>query len=492
MKKDNLGMNKISKILSNKVFLYMGTRYLTYAIQFCTTLIIAIKLGPTDFGIWSFFLLVIGFFNIVDFGVSNSLNVLLVQSKDDHDLCDRYISSASTLIFILGLILLIITLFTGHGHIALFEKYAVGELIPFIFLIVVLAYYNKAYSTVYRVGNRLLEVAIYQSLIPLLLFAVILAFRVNALKFMVGAYLVGNIIIIGFFIKRGLIPPYVKPHKDDIKNLFTKGFWLFLYNSAFYLIMYTTSLYVSKYYFVEEYGKFNFAYTLSNSIFLLVDAFGFIVFPKMIDRLRSNDYTLCREVITSVRENYMTLIYTLVFVALPFFELFCSFIPKYSECGRALCISAVSLLPYSNAFGLNTFLIAQNKEKALSVVSLFVLMGNVALLLLLRHVFNIPYDLFFLFPAFSYLIYTAGCAYLSIAKMGEKKNILEILLLAFPVHSGIPFVISIVSIFLSYRFNLIILLCLPVISYILLNMRNVGVVLGTVKSIINRPNIVDL
>lgn len=46
---------------------------------------------------------------------------------------------------------------------------------------------------------------------------------------------------------------------------------------------------VSLLYTVEEYGKYNFAYTLSNAVVLLIDSFTFIIFPKMIDRLKSTD-----------------------------------------------------------------------------------------------------------------------------------------------------------------------------------------------------------
>src|SRR5574344_1783603 len=92
----------LSKIFKNKVVLYMGSRYLTYALQFITTLIVAIKLGPQEFGIWSFVLLIINFFNIVDFGISNSLNVLLVQERANTNQCARYISASAIIITVLS------------------------------------------------------------------------------------------------------------------------------------------------------------------------------------------------------------------------------------------------------------------------------------------------------------------------------------------------------------------------------------------------------
>lgn len=485
-------MNNLLKILKNKVFLYMGSRYLTYGIQFCTTLIVAIMLGPVDFGVWSFFLLIINFFNIVDFGIANSLNVLLVQEKEDNKRCSRFISAASLIILSFGFLILVALVVVKHCQISLFDKYRVWGYLPIIYFIVLFAYFNKTFSSVYRVGNRLLEVAVYQSLIPFLLFFVIILFQAKALWFMVCSYLIGNVIIFVFFLTRGLISVRVKPHFDDVRVLFKKGFWLFLYNSAFYLVMYFTLLFVSKYYLVEEYGKFNFAHTLSNSIFLLVDAFGFIIFPKMIDRLKSADYSLCKSAIEYIRTNYITIIYSLVFFALPFFEFFCSIIPKYSDCGRALCVSAISLLPYSNAFGLNTFLIAQNNEKILSIVSICILIINVGLLFIFKSFFVLPYDYLFFFPAISYVLYTSACAFLCNAKMGEGKNFTKFLSLAFPLRPTISFLVSLFCIFFSYKFDVILLLFVPAVTYIFTNRDEIGVVFKTMISVINRPNIVDL
>ena len=44
----------LSTILRNKIFLYVGTRYVTYAFQFIASFYIALKLGPVGFGVWSF------------------------------------------------------------------------------------------------------------------------------------------------------------------------------------------------------------------------------------------------------------------------------------------------------------------------------------------------------------------------------------------------------------------------------------------------------
>lgn len=482
----------LSKIFNNKVVLYMGSRYLTYALQFFTTLIVAIKLGPQEFGIWSFVLLIINFFNIVDFGISNSLNVLLVQERSNTSQCARYISASSIIITILSALVVLTYVLVRYINPEIINKYNAWQFLPVVVFVVILAYFNKSFSAVYRVGNRLLEVAIYQSLVPVLLFASIVIIHESPLWYMTGSYLVGHVIILIVFLRNGLATFKQLPSAQDIKAVSSKGIWLFLYNSAFYLIMYLTLLFVSNYYQVEEYGKFNFAYTLSNSIFLLVDAFGFIVFPKMLDKLKSKDYNQCRSAINMVRSNYMTLVYSLVFFALPFFELFCSFIPKYSDCGRALCLSAVALLPYANAFGMNTFLIAQNKERVLSFVSITLLFINAILLLVFKTFMTFPFDLYFLSPMILYVIYTISCALITRRKMGDDINVIETLKLSFPMNTMVFILISLICIILSYSLKLFWVLLIPALLYCLINYRNMIDIKKTITAIIHKPNIVDL
>lgn len=470
----------------------MGSRYLTYALQFVTTLIVAIKLGPQDFGIWSFVLLIINFFNIVDFGISNSLNVLLVQERSSKSQCTRYISASAIIISILSALVIFTYALIRCINPEIINKYNAWQYLPIILFVVILSYFNKSFSAVYRVENKLLEIAIYQSLVPVLLFLSIVIFHESPLWYMVGSYLAGHVIILIVFLRNGLATFKQAPTYQDIKTISFKGFWLFLYNSAFYLIMYLTLLFVSNYYQVEEYGKFNFAYTLSNSIFLLVDAFGFIVFPKMLDKLKSKDYNQCRSAINMVRSNYMTLVYSLVLLALPFFELFCSFIPKYTDCGRALCLSAIALLPYVNAFGMNTFLIAQNKERVLSFLSFTLLLINAILLFVFKTFMKFPYDLFFLSPMILYVIYTISCAMLTRRKMGYESNIIETLKLSFPLNSMVFILISLICVILSYSLKFFGILLIPALLYGLINYRNMKDITKTIVAIIHKPNIVDL
>ena len=75
----------LKKALSNKILWYMATRYLTFALQFVSSLYIAAKLGAYYWGIWSFILLWINIGNMLNWGIGNSINILLVHHKTDSE-----------------------------------------------------------------------------------------------------------------------------------------------------------------------------------------------------------------------------------------------------------------------------------------------------------------------------------------------------------------------------------------------------------------------
>lgn len=480
----------IKKISSNKVFLYMGSRYITYALQFVTSLIIAFKLGPEPFGIWSFILLIINLFNVIDFGVSNSVNVLLVQDKNDSEKANTHIMSS--IVITAGICLVAFVLYivvASCPNLEMVNKYQITDYLPCILFIVVVAYFNKLFAAIYRVKNQLFEIALYQSIVPVLLLIVILCFSKNTIWFLLLAYLVGYSVSILVFLLRKQIPFNGKISIQDIGVVGAKGFWLFLYNGCFYLIMYTTSFFVSYNYDVGEYGKYNFAYTLAHAIVMLIDAFGFVVFPKMIDRLRTAD-TQTAATIAFIRTNYMTLIYVLLFFALPCFYLLCKFVPQYSDASRALCVSGLTLLPYANAFGMNTFLIAQNKERFLSWVSMLCLLMNVLLSVLFTMGIHVAFDLVIFATLISYIVYTFLCAFLTMKSLGENTAFLSVWEKAFPSRFFIPFLLG-VLITLFQAVNLF-LLFIPVSAFCLLNWKELKSVVKTLIKIMNNPTVVDL
>lgn len=479
----------LSRVVKNKVVLYMTTRYVTYALQFVTSMIIAFKLGPDLFGVWSFLLMLINFFNIFDLGISNSLNVLLVQDRDNPALANTHTKSA---LFITGLLCLLVAVIYGMVslvHPAIIAKYDAQQYLICVFLVVVMAYFNKMFAAIYRVNNRLLEISIFQSAIPVALFVAIVVFKADV-WYLIIAYLIGCLIALSIFLANRKITFSGAFDRKDVPVVAGKGFWLFLYNSAFYFILYTSSFLVSVYYPRMEYGKYNFAYTISHAVILLIDAFGYIIFPKMIMKLKEQDKTVSEKAIDRIRGDYISLVYLLIFLAVPVISIVTQFVPKYSDTGKVISLAAITLLPYANCFGINTFLIAQNKEKILSYISMGCLVFNIAVTFVCINVFDIPYEFVYMPIMVSYILYTLFCSLVVLHYLDKDTRFFRVLLYAFPLETILPFVaylMLIVTNHFSQGWTFI-----PLALYALCNNKGLLRMWNSIKTIVYKPDIVDI
>lgn len=482
----------LSTILRNKIFLYVGTRYVTYALQFIASFYIALKLGPVGFGVWSFILLLINFYNIIDFGISNSINILLVQDREVEERSSSHI--LSSIIITIGLNILVILSFIiiKYAHFGFLLKYDIGIYLPAILYTIIVWNFNKVFSSIYRVKNRLLELAFFQSIIPILFFLAVIFSPVNTLWYLLGAYMLGQSLAFAVFILRKQITIKGAISCSSMNTVFFKGFWLFLYNGAFYLIMFSTSSFVSAYYSVSDYGKFSFAYTLAHAILLFLEAFGYIVFPKIIQKLKGNNFEECKSVILMIRNSYLMVVHGLVYLAFPAFYLLCLLMPKYGDIQRMLCVAALTILPYANAFGLNTFLMAQNKERRISCISCISLIVNIGLLFLFISVFNFSYDLILVATLVSYVLFTYQCALYTLKVMGEPFKFLKVLEMAFPVRISVPYLFTLVATYFFSERGHFIWLLLPLIVFLLMNRTSLGKTAAMIVQLVKRPEIIDL
>ena len=64
-------------------------------------ILVSTSLGPYNYGRWGFILLMFNYFTIINWGIPSSVNVLLVQNKNDIGKEKDYISSALVALFTL-------------------------------------------------------------------------------------------------------------------------------------------------------------------------------------------------------------------------------------------------------------------------------------------------------------------------------------------------------------------------------------------------------
>lgn len=480
----------LRSLFTNKIFLYLSSRYFVYALQFVTLLFLAEKMGPYYYGIWGFVLMILSYFATVNLGIANSLNVFLVQNKDDLNEQKQYVASSITATLGLVFIVVIVAVVYAVKPLQIFDKYHIGNYFYVICFIAALDYFNKLFSNIYRVKNRLFELSFFQSIIPILVFISVFFFRDHELLIcLLVVYIFAECISTLVFVTRGAIPFGGRPSKERVNNILNKGFFLFLYNSCFELILVTTSTVISHNYTVEEYGLFSFSYNLGHSILLILETFTFIVFPKLVDKFYSSDISEIKQLIKTIRVNYVSLSFFLILLAIIFFPVLILLFPKFNGALIALNLTGLAIVLSSNAFGYNTFLIARNKERTIAWISLISLIVNILLAITIAWL-GLAYYCVVISIMISYIVFSCLCAFYAKKEMGEKcNNPILILQEVFPLSIMIPYICAIFISLIGCKWFV---LPLPIVLFVIMNRSSVVCIIRTMVKIKERPSIIDL
>jgi len=477
---------KLKEILSNKVFLYLWTRYVTYAIQFISSIFIAVKLGPYYFGIWGMILLILNYFQVINFGIPSSLNILLVQNKKDPIVASNYIKSAMVLI---GLLNCIVLLVMGIYYLFFRETSTVGGYFYLACIIAMLVYFNGLNTVVYRVKGKLGEVAFYQSVIPLLVFVTMFTTSdQKLLGIFLLVYFIGHIVSLVNFFQRRQIPFDGTASKQNCFNILNKGLFLFIYNACFYLIIISTRTTVSVFYPVEQFGFFTFAYSLANSVMLFLDTIQYIIFPKLVDKLQSEDIKEVKKTLEKLKINYIYLTHGLMYAAMLFFPLLLHFIPKYQGTLQLMNMIGITVLLLTNNVGYSILLMARNKEKLLSLISLCSLLVTIAGELLLSVVFKVNYQYIILSTLIGYYVFCYLCIYYGSKLLNEKVSFCNIAIKIFPLKLLLPYV----SAFLIAIFKFDYLFWIPFIFFVMLNIGTTKEWVPTLRAIMHNSQFINI
>ncbi len=474
------------KVLNNKVILYVLSRYFIYGVQFISLILIADKLGPYSYGVWGFMLMIISYMAILNLGIGNSINVYMVQYKNDFLKVKDYIASSfgAAIVLVFGLMLFGLLFYFEPN---MFGKYPIGSLFYVIIIIGILQYVNLIYSNIFRARNHIFEVAFCQSVVPLSIFLNVLFTPAEMLlEFLVYGYLLANVMSFLLYYCKSKDIRGGKIRKKYVGNILRKGVFLFLYNAAYYLILTTASTFVSKYYNVEQYGVYTFSYSLGHSVLLLLEAFAFIIYPKVVDKLYAGDICVAEKTLNSIRSNYISLAHGLMYVAIVLFPFFIKLFPEFDNLLLMLNLMSLAIILSTNSFGYNTLLIARNREKLSAIISCVSLAVNICLGMILIAWFRLPYYLSVLSIMGSYICFALICSFYAHKIMyGSIKGFITDV---FPYKLLLPYIVAVaVSIVNCQQ------LCwIPLALFIILNKGVIMEIMSTVKTIINRPSIVDI
>lgn len=481
---------KFKLFFTNKILIYLASRYVSYGIQFLVSLIIATKLGPHYFGIYGFITLILNYCAVVSFGIPASLNVLLVHHKTDDEICANYIGNSLIFYTFQSLFLLCIYFVLLFFDLELDRNYPIKEYYFFIFTIAALNYFNSVFINVLRIKNKVNQLSIVQSLNVILN---VLAVCIATGKHLIVALLLCNLIsgLITVIVTKlcNILPPVKKISFSIsyLKEILGKGMYLFFYNSCFAFILISIRSLISTNYEVEEFGAFTFSFSIANSAILLLEALMTIIFPKLVDLLSSNDNNVVMSTLDKIRGTYISSAHFMIYFAMLFFPLLIYFLPKYDNALTSMNLIALAVLMNTNSSGYSTLLISRNKEKISAVLSLSALIINIivgASLIFLVHV-SFSYVILatlFTYVCFSFMVVVEG------KKCINDGGIYSSLKSFFPARLLLPYIVALFISCIQYEY----LIWLPLVLYIILNKRDVIMMFNSAKKLIINPDIINI
>ena len=480
----------VKTALKNKVILFIFSRYGTYLIQFINSLFIALYLGPYYLGIYGFITLITQYMNHLSFGVADSVTAIISVNKDKDLYIQKIIGTAITML--LGLSFIAILLFSTNEifNLNLGSKYNFSTYAPIVVLIGVLGYFNTLFNHVFRVYGRLYEIAFNQTAYPLFILLAIIFFKNSELLW---ALVAANFsaFLLSFILYLIKSPIKLKPlfYYNLFKIIQTKGWHLFIYNSSFFFIVISTRSFVSGFYSVEEFGYFTFAFSLANVILLLLQAFSYLIFPKLLNRFASSTNNQNIDLLEKLRNAYVTTSHLLIHVAILFFPLFLLFFPQYKIASEAFKLIALSVVLYTNSFGYSGLLIAKGYEKILGRVAFSALVLNATVALVLIKIINVPFTLVIISTMVSYFIYVYALGFMGRKMLQLDTSVLAVLNDIYPIRLLAPYALSLGFIILSISD---IYFVLSIILFLILNFRVLSKLKTIIKTVILNPNFINI
>ena len=337
---------------------------------------------------------------------------------------------------------------------------------------------------------ELFEIAFSQTVFPILMLLAIIFFRNDQLLWaLVGANFISFLLSLTLYVIKA--PIKIKPIfiLSLFKKIQVKGWHLFVYNSSFYFIVISTRSFVSAFYDVEEFGYFTFAFSLANVILLLLQAFAYLIYPKLLNRFANASTDQNSELLSKVRDAYVTTSHLLVHSAILVFPLFIFFFPQYDIASQAFKLIALTVVLYTNSFGYSGLLIAKGNENKLGRVAFTALVINVILALVLIKVFNVPFTQVIIATMLSYVVYVFMLGYLGRNMLNLSTSVIAVFKDIYPFRLLAPFLLSLGFLLFSVSnyYFLISLFVFMILNFrVLLNLRNV------IRSILVNPNFTNI
>lgn len=441
-------------------------------------------------GIWGFINLVIMYFSQLNFGVPSSLNVIASKEKQNTDYVIRVFNNTISISSILIIISIIFFTLIRLFNIDFGAKFSFFTYIIPTALIISFNFITPLFSNVLRIFGNIKEISISQSLVPLSMLAVSFFFKGQDLLWaLLWSNMVALFITILVFLKVMPFKIGFDLNRDLIKVILSKGLVLFIYTSSFYFIIYSTRSIISEFYSVVEFGYFTFAFTLGNTVNMLLSSISFLVFPKVLNRMATLSNKEISLMLSKMRHTYIVSSHALIHFLIVVFPVFLYFFSQYQNCLQAFRLIALTLVLYTNSFGYQGLLLAKSKERLIATLSTLALVINVICGYLIAQVFKLPYSYVIIATLISYLIYIYLLTYFGRKTIAESTRLIDVLKDFFPFSMFIPFVLSFIFSVLSLNSYWFII---PLFLFLFLNFKSFKVIYNTFQEVLNNSKIINI
>jgi O-antigen/teichoic acid export membrane protein len=479
----------IKRVLNNKVFNYVFSRYAIYALQFINTLMLAKLLSPYNFGIWSFTQLIIMYFSHIDFGIPSSFNALASIHKQNSKFVTFNFNAALTLTAVVcGLVIIVFASSQLFGF-SIGSKYKFDSYLIYVLIIIILSYFNKMLMNLFRIYNRLKEITFFQAIVPISMLGIYILFQEDLIYYLLMGMIFANVAALLLFIYNSPLIIKFNFSKKLLTQIQKSGLYFFIYNASFYFILLTARSIIGYFYTVEEFGLFNFAFSLANIIELILSAFVFLIFPKMINRLANADNETATNSINFMQGNYTVLVSLMSYTAIALFPVFIIFFPAYENSVIAFNLIILTKLIYTNCFGAPVLLMARKKERKIAGVAFSALIMNIISTLSIVYFFDVSYYFVVLGTGIAYTIYVLIINGMSFKELNNYNGFFTLLRYTFPLKQSIPLLAAFS--FALFEVPILFYVLLP-ISFIVLNLSSMLELKNGVYRVLGNPEVVDI
>ncbi len=482
----------MKKLFGNKVIGFVATRYFSYVLQFLNSLFVAWSLGPFYMGVWGFISMIMQYMAFGNLGVDISLNVTLSTGDfKDVERQKRFVSNALFATIITSTIYLFVAVGLVLSGVHFFEKYLFTRYLFPLVLISCFNYFNILFLNVFRAHSIFMPISVFQTLVQLVQLPLFLFFKdTDLINAILAAQLLAHVFSFLLFYMQMPFPLKFKTDWGVVKELFTRGVSLLVYNITFYLIMLSSRSLVSFFYPVETMGLFTFAANIASALIVGLSSLDFVLFPKMLNRLGKEELNAStKQSFNDLRYLYTVLAFIVILVGLLCYPILLMFFNAYSSTIVIFTLLAMSQLIISSGFGYATMIISRGKELYLVKHGIISVIINVFLGSVLVYFLHVPYEALAFLLVLAFVYYDIQVVKLGRNLLGLESTIPHVLKEMFPLSTLIPLLVMLVGLLMGNQllFNLIAL-----VIFILLNRKGYYLFKKYLDILFNRPSAVNI